>query len=219
MARQLASKWLKTEALLRNGYIAAHIPQTAKYSPEHLKWMLERYKFVFIKPVKGGGGHGVIKVARYASGYYCTRLSQTYYCAHFEELKKVLSAIKLRRPYLIQQGIELATIQGRPIDYRIKTVKNGEQWEFRSMVGRLARPGLVITNLCKGGTLLPGREGLRRSLKGISVSAKRREMRELTRLCISVLEGQFPGVGELGFDYGLDRRGRIWILEVNTRPQ
>lgn len=219
MARQLASKLLKTEALLQNGQVAAHIPQTVKYSPEELRRMLDRYRFVFIKPVKGGGGHGVIKVGRHAAGYYCTRLSQTYRCARFEELVRVLSSIKLKRSYLIQQGIELATIGGRPIDYRVKTVKNGGQWEFRAIVGRLARPGLVVTNLCKGGTLLPGRAGLKRSLRGISTSAKLKEMRGLTRLCISVLENHFPGLGELGFDYGIDRSGRIWILEVNTRPQ
>jgi hypothetical protein len=33
------------------------------------------------------------------------------------------------------------------------------------------------------------------------------------------MESQFPGVGQLGFDYGLDYSGKIWILEVNTRPQ
>lgn len=181
--------------------------------------MLGRYRFVFIKPVKGGGGHGVIKVGRDAAGFYCTCLFQTYRCSRFEELVRVLSSIKLKRAYLIQQGIELATIEGRPIDYRVKTVKNGGQWEFRSMVGRLARPGLVVTNLCKGGMLLQGTDGLRRSLRGISARAKRREMRELTLHCISVLEAQFPGLGELGFDYGIDRNGRIWILEVNTRPQ
>ncbi|MFB5761759.1 YheC/YheD family protein [Paenibacillus medicaginis] len=219
MSRQLASKLRKTEALLKNGHVAAHIPQTVKYSSEELRRMLERYKFVFIKPVKGGGGHGVIKVGRHTSGYYCTRLSQTYRCSHFEELARVLSTIKLKRPYLIQQGIELATIGGRPIDYRVKTVKNGGHWEFRAMVGRLARPGLVVTNLCKGGTLLPGAVGLKRSLRGFSARAKRREMRELTMLCISVLEAHFPGIGQLGFDYGIDRSGRIWILEVNTRPQ
>ena len=47
---------------------------------------------------------------------------------------------------------------------------------------------------------------------------KRNEMRHLTRQCIAILEARFPGIGELGFDYGLDHEGKIWILEVNTRP-
>jgi hypothetical protein len=120
---------------------------------------------------------------------------------------------------LIQQGISLARIGGRPIDYRVKVVKNGGVWEFRSMVGRLARPGLFVTNLCKGGTMLSCREGLRRSLPRIKASAKKAEMRRLTLVCIELMERHFPGIGELGFDYAVDLSGKIWILEVNTRPQ
>lgn len=65
-------------------------------------------------------------------------------------MRRALNTVKARRRYLIQQGISLARIGGRPIDYRVKVVKNGDVWEFRSMVGRLARPGLFVTNLCKG---------------------------------------------------------------------
>lgn len=66
-------------------------------------------------------------------------------------MRQALDRFKVKRKYLIQQGISLARISGRPIDYRVKVVKNGEHWEFRSMVGRVARPGLFVTNLCKGG--------------------------------------------------------------------
>ncbi|MNL67460.1 Endospore coat-associated protein YheD [compost metagenome] len=63
------------------------------------------------------------------------------------------------------------------------------------------------------------RHGLRRSLPRISTSAKKAEMRRLTYVCIELLERHFPGIGELGFDYAVDHRGKIWILEVNTRPK
>jgi len=134
-------------------------------------------------------------------------------------MKRALNVVKVKRRYLIQQGISLARIAGRPIDYRVKVVKNGNVWEFRSMVGRLARPGLFVTNLCKGGTMLSCREGLRKSLPRVNTSAKKAEMRRLTLVCIELMERHFPGIGELGFDYAVDYSGKIWILEVNTRPQ
>jgi len=43
-------------------------------------------------------------------------------------------------------------------------------------------------------------------------------MRNLTRTATSLLESRFPGLTQLGYDYGIDRNGQIWILEVNTRP-
>lgn len=67
--------------------------------------------------------------------------------------------------------------------------------------------------------MLTCREGLRRSLPRIKASAKKAEMRRLTHVCIELMERHFPGVGELGFDYAVDYSGKIWILEVNTRPQ
>ncbi|WP_379159165.1 YheC/YheD family protein [Paenibacillus sp. sgz5001063] len=217
--RQLASKWLKTAALLSDPRIAGYIPRTMEYSAAGLLRMLGKYGAVVIKPVVGGGGYGVIKVFRGSRGYGFTHMHNTRMYRDFSSMKRALDIFKVKRRYLIQQCISLARIDGRPIDYRVKVVKNGEHWEYRAMVGRLARPGLFVTNLCKGGTMLSCREGLRRSLPRVRTSAKKAEMRRLTLICIEVLERHFPGIGELGFDYAVDQRGKIWILEVNTRPK
>ena len=124
------------------------------------------------------------------------------------------------RRYWIQKGIRLATINDRPIDYRVKHVKQEDgRWVITAIVGRLAKPGLFVTNLCRGGTRLTGSEGIRRSISAAAVSSKKREMRLLTRLSTQMLESRFPGIGQLGFDYGIDKSGKIWIFEVNTRPQ
>ncbi|MNZ70197.1 Endospore coat-associated protein YheD [compost metagenome] len=218
--RQFANKWLKTEALLRSADVAAHIPRTRMYSSENLRQMLLQHRMVVIKPLRGGGGYGVIKVT-YSKGVYSFMyMSQQRAFTSFNAMFKSLNRVKVGRKYMIQQGVQLARIAGRPIDYRVKVVKDNGNWVYRSMVGRLARPGLFVTNLCKGGTQLTAREGLGRSLrrKG-SVKKKRQEMRNLTNTCIGIMESSFPGIAQLGFDYGIDRYGKIWIFEVNTRPQ
>ncbi|MCH1641820.1 YheC/YheD family protein [Paenibacillus timonensis] len=217
--RQLANKWLKTEALLSNADVAAHIPQTRLYGADSLRSMLHQFGMVVIKPLRGGGGYGVIKVT-YAGGVYAyTYMSRRHGFGSFESMFRALNRVKVGRKYMIQQGIHLARIAGRPIDYRVKVVKENGAWVYRSMVGRLARPGLFVTNLCKGGTMLSAREGLSRSLSRRAAGRKRREMRSLTNTCVQILETRFPGIGQLGFDYGVDRGGKIWIFEVNTRPQ
>lgn len=217
--RELANKWLKTEALLSNAVVAAHIPQTRLYSVDSLRSMLHQFGMVVIKPLRGGGGYGVIKVT-YAGGVYAyTYMSRTRTFSSFEAMFRSLNRVKVGRKYMIQQGIHLARIAGRPIDYRVKVVKENGVWVYRSMVGRLARPGLFVTNLCKGGMMLSARAGLSRSLGRKIAASKKREMRTLTNLSIQILEARFPGIGQLGFDYGVDRNGKIWIFEVNTRPQ
>ncbi|MNK24965.1 Endospore coat-associated protein YheD [compost metagenome] len=217
--RQLANKWLKTEALLTDRRIHRHIPQTSMYSADNLKRMLRKYRMVVIKPIRGGGGYGLIKVVYTGGVYSFTHMMDTRSFRSFGAMQRSLNRIKVRRPYLIQQGIQLATIAGRPIDYRVKVAKSSKGWEYRAMVGRLAKPGLFVTNLCKGGTQLSAKEALARSLSKSSGKQQRHKMRELTNICIDILERTFPGIGMLGFDYGIDKKGRIWIFEVNTRPQ
>ncbi|PZD94352.1 YheC/YheD family protein [Paenibacillus sambharensis] len=217
--RQLASKWAKTAALRAHPRLAPHIPPTRIFSRGSLAAMLRAHGMVVMKPVRGAGGRGVIKVSRERSGY-----SYTYYTSvrRFNTLDGLMNELRRftrGRPYMIQKGIRLATIGGRPIDYRVKYVKEGDAWHIRAMVGRLARRGLFVTNLCRGGSIMPAASGISRSLNPKLVTRKKREMRELTRLGTSVLESRFPGIGQLGFDYGIDRSGKIWIFEVNTRPQ
>lgn len=219
MNRQLASKWLKTSVMSQNPYIARHIPASRLFNATNLRNMLSRYGMVVIKPVRGGGGLGVMKISKHGGRYSCTYMSRTVGCSSFGSLMSVINRKKKKRRYLIQRGIRLATIAGRPIDYRVKYVKENGNWTYRSMVGRLARRGLFVTNLCRGGVQMTAAQGIRRSLSARMVRPKKQEMRFLTKASTELLESRFPGIGQLGYDYGIDRNGHIWILEVNTRPQ
>ncbi|MEN1988584.1 YheC/YheD family protein [Paenibacillus hubeiensis] len=219
MSRQLASKWLKTETLLKYPAAAAHIPRTVAFNAPNLRQMLRTYGMVYVKPIVGAGGYGVIRVSAHGGVYRYKYKRTTRSYSSYKRMYRSLLRVKAKRKYLIQQGIHLATIHGRAVDYRVKVVKTERGWTFRSMVGRWARRGLCVTNLSRGGTMLNGRTALKHSLPHVSTARKRREMRSLTLTCTQIMESRFPGIGELGFDYGLDYSGKIWILEVNTRPQ
>ncbi|BBH21656.1 hypothetical protein Back11_30010 [Paenibacillus baekrokdamisoli] len=218
--RQLASKWAKTAVLLSHSQIAPHIPPTRMFTKANMRSMLHAHGMVVIKPVCGAGGHGVIKVSHEGSGYKYTYYARTKHFTGFDACYQSLNAMRNGRRYMIQKGIRLATIQGRPIDYRVKHVKQaGGRWAITAIVGRLAKPGLFVTNLCRGGTRMSGSEGIRRSLSAAAVSSKKQQMRTLTKLSTQMLQNKFPGIGQLGFDFGIDQSGKLWIFEVNTRPQ
>lgn len=218
ISRQVASKWVKTSVLRQDVRVAQHIPETRIFSPDNLSAMLARYGQVVMKPVVGTGGLGVIMIIKSGSSYTVRHRRKSSRYASFGGMLAAVKAIRRKRTYLVQRGIRLATIKGRPIDYRVKVVKQNGRWVTRSMVGRLANPGFFVTNLCRGGTMLSSAQGIRRSLSGSLVRRKKSEMRNITRISTSLLERHFPGIGQLGFDYGFDRNGRLWIFEVNTRP-
>ncbi|WP_248930167.1 YheC/YheD family protein [Paenibacillus hamazuiensis] len=216
--RHVANKWTKFEILLRHDGASKHVPAMRVYSSESLKAMLQQFSFVVAKPFIGTGGHLVVKIERAQGGYFLHYYGSKKRYGTFEGLVAALNRIRKGRQYMVQQGIHLTRIGGRPVDYRVKMVKTGRSWAIRAVVGRLARPGLFVTNICRGGTLMRGRDALRRTFPASLVRSKIATMVGVARTCTFLLESHFPGIGALGYDFGVDRQGRVWILEVNTNP-
>lgn len=216
--RIVASKWVKTQTLLSNKIMAKHIPITVKFSEDDLRKMISRFSRVVLKPEKGTGGNGVIFIMKEGQGYVLRHSVQT---ENYREIKSLISGvdcIRNRRPYIIQQRIDLLKVNGRPIDFRIRMEKPFGTWIITRSIGRVARKGLLVTNLCKGGDELTLEQGLMKALGKRSVQTEREKMIQLARMGTRMLEKRFPGVRRLGFDFGLDQKGHIWIFEVNTKP-
>jgi len=216
--RQIANKWSKFAILLRHRGVARHIPAMKQFSAANLRNMVRRYSFIVAKPFVGTGGNRVVKIQRNQKGYLYHYYGNRTQVRSFNELVRAINRIRNGRKFMLQQGIQLTTIGGRPLDYRVKLVKAGRSWHLRAVVGRLARPGLFVTNLCRGGTLLKGNHALRRTFPARLVKSKRDTMCGVARTCTSLLESHYRGIGALGYDFGIDKSGRVWILEVNTRP-
>ncbi|OXM83736.1 YheC/YheD family protein [Paenibacillus rigui] len=218
MSTSVADKWEKTRVLLKHGSVAARVPETRRFAPSQLSGMLARYGRVVAKPTTGTGGSGLILISKQGKGYTYHYQGSVRYAATFAALLTAVHRIRRGRSYLLQRAIPLARINGRPLDFRVKIVNKGSKWVITAIVGRLARPGLFVTNLCKGGTQLKSDMAIRRALS-VSPARLKGEMRTLTHHCAGLLVQAFPGLGQLGFDYGVDNNGRIWILEVNTQPK
>lgn len=217
--RKIASKTSKQSKLLRDQEIAIHIPQTKSFSANHLKVMLDRYGMVYVKPNVGSGGYGVIKVKRTHKGYYFHASSRKVEFSSFNGLYSGLKRMMKKKLYLIQQGIDLLTINGSPVDYRVKYVKEYGKWTYKAIVGRVAKPGLAVTNLQRGGQQWSGASAIRATLGSGAVASKKDKMKYLTRRCTDILLRHYPGLTRLGYDYGIDKKGKIWLFEVNTNPQ
>lgn len=216
----LVSKWLKTKILLKHPRLSQLIPTTVMYSRESLNTMLNKHKMVYVKPVNGSCGNGVIKVIKY---------SETKYAYHsgtsprsfttFSGLYSALGARKLNRPYLIQQGIHLLKYQERIFDIRIMIQKNEvKKWEVSGYIGRLAHPQKVVTNFHNSGKPLPLETLLSPYLKG---DKKKEYIRKLVNTGYEVADAfqkKHPGFKELGLDIGIDTDMKPWIIEVNTYP-
>jgi glutathione synthase/RimK-type ligase-like ATP-grasp enzyme len=217
--RTIANKWLKTAVLLQDPIVARYIPDTHPFTTEMFSTFLSKYKKVVLKPIIGTGGHGLLLVHNEGAQQYSIQYYSKIYRYHsFKKTINRIQKIMAGRSYLMQPCVRLTKIDGRPIDYRVKIVKMENEWKITAMVGRLASKGLFVTNLCRGGTQLSFKQGIQKSLSKSSVKPLKSEMRSVTLKSTQLLERRFPGIKQLGFDFGIDKKGHIWFFEVNTDP-
>lgn len=134
-------------------------------------------------------------------------------------LLRWLRRFTAQRSYLLQQYLQLQGPHGDAYDVRALVQKDGAGlWQVTGMAVRRGQEGSLTSNLHGGGTVEPAET----FLAGLFGTAKARELvselQQLSKLVPAILETFHGRLAELGIDYGVDTDGRIWILEVNSKP-
>lgn len=215
----VSSKWIKTKVLAGSSKLAAHIPRTLRLTQATLSKLMNRYGMVYIKPVSGSLGVGVMRLDR-RKGMWVVRAGRirktfTSYWKMFRWLRKRTKG----KPYLVQRGIHVLRHKGRPVDFRIMVQKSkGVGWTVTGTVARVAHPRKVVTNGSQGGSIYGTRSLLIKTSAYKQVSRLSRLFSRLAKSTAARFQRTYPRMRELGLDIAVDRKHRAWILEVNTRP-
>ncbi|QRG68939.1 YheC/YheD family protein [Brevibacillus choshinensis] len=219
---QFLNKWHVHSALENQEAAEPYLPKMVCYqSQEELQTMLESHRMVYAKPANGSMGKGIIRLRRTEQGYQFARpggLSKTF--SSIAGLHQYLSRQTKNKPYLLQQGLLLIGIQNRPTDFRILVQKNRKgEWAVTSMVARLGQ-NRIVSNISRGGSMLPPLQALRLCGPWAGTTRPTPQTLGAVALKLSVLlEEALPGhYAEFGVDLGVDVRGHVWLLEVNSKP-
>ncbi|MEN6351527.1 MAG: YheC/YheD family protein [Syntrophomonas sp.] len=222
------NKWEVYQAITRHPDGAKVVPDTIIYNQINLKNFLDKYKEVYLKPVNGSLGKGIIKVV-FSSGSYQFAIAQKKQikwskCHSFDTLYKQLESIEgvSRNKYLVQRSINLARYEGRVFDLRTQTQKDGlGQWVFTGVGVRIAGENRIVTHIPNGGSAASYEEIIKKTF-GTSKEKKEsidNQLKHIGELVPMILEENLGiNLAVLSMDIGIDSEGKVWVLEVNSKP-
>jgi hypothetical protein len=214
-------KWQAYEWMSASPELRSHLPETRLLTGERgIAEMLDRWGRVYVKPVFGSLGLGILRIDRTPRGFRVTRPGGTV--AHYESVSGLASILspRLLARGLVQQGLDLRRVNGRLVDFRTVAQRGGrDRWVISGIIGRYGGPGLPVSNVSRGGRPVPVQEALR-EVFGASPAELRRRRRELATLGLTAaraLDKSGLLLADLGMDLAYDVSNRLWILEVNCR--
>lgn len=213
------------ERLQQDDRAAEYLPETHQFSSfSVIERMLSNYGNVYVKPANGSLGLGIHQILfdKYNGYYYCRYRDQEGInkLTKFESLEKLMKKIFHKRnlsQMIVQQGISLLRSEKRLIDFRVHTNKDEYGvWQVAAIAAKIAGQGSVTTHVNNGGVV--------KSLDELFEERNERQLyekklSEAALILSSILEENMEGIiGELGFDFGIDKSGKVWLFEANSKP-
>ncbi|TBL75078.1 YheC/YheD family protein [Paenibacillus thalictri] len=203
-----------------------HVPEShINPTSSQIKDMLDKHKFIYLKPTGGSLGIGIYRVTYNAKrGYYARfRRSGKNVLLRFNKFEGLMNLLNRQKGrlnhYVAQQGIRLIEIDSCPIDFRFHLTKNiNNQWVVAGIGAKKAGKGSVTTHVRTGGQLMTPEQVLKQIFgsRGDQVLDTAKET--AIKLAESLEKKHRHMLGELGFDIGIDQNEKIWMFEANSKP-
>ncbi len=200
-----------------------YLPETYPFTSfSNIELMLAKYGHVFLKLANGSFGQGIRHIIydQQDGVYYCRFYEEKNRLLKFYTLENLLEYVyrgKRLNGVIVQQGIQLIRINKKPVDFRVHVNKNDHgEWTVTAIAAKMAGIGSPTTHGHYGGTV--------HTVEEIFPDEEERKMNEekLKEAALSLanaIEQNIGGIiGEIGFDLGIDREGKVWMFEANSKP-
>lgn len=210
-------KWETYQAMQSYNGTAHYMPYTLLFNRINLEHMLKEYNFCYIKNNRGRCGKGIFRIEHRCENYICkTGGSEinTWHFSTFQALSTFLEEIFAKKS-IIQQEISLETIDNCPFDMRVLMQKDEyAKWTLSALNFRIANTGAIVTNFSAGARdamIIPKQPLLHPNISWETIT-------HFATHSVAALESYFGPLGEIGLDIALDKNGRLWLIEANSRP-
>lgn len=220
------SKWEVYAAASTTPAVSALFPLTLPFSRQNLASILEHYGQVMVKPDRGSLGKGIIKAKALPNQNFQFATSKDPLvwrtCRSIDDLYTALRQNATKpEELLLQQVVDICRLKGRIFDIRAQFQKDGDGvWVITGVAVRVAAKNRFVTHIPNGGRA----ENYQRVIRSIfrNPDAKTELDKQLAYICRqvpSLLEEYLEiNLGIVSMDIAIDKQGRMWILEVNSKP-
>ncbi|WP_232278816.1 YheC/YheD family endospore coat-associated protein [Paenibacillus sp. 481] len=225
----LRNKWTLHNVLSENPEFRTCLPDTMLFTRAcDINRMIKKSGMIYIKPVNGTGGRGILRIEQkkdhpaflFVEGRDRNRRIIKPQYVKFNRLGRYMYTWVRRESFIVQQGIHLKMPNGRVHDYRMLVQKNEYGvWTLTGTVGRVGARRSVTSNLHGGGHAVPMRTLLQQWIGHRQPIHRVQYNMENTGIGIAkFLERKYGSLCELALDWAVDKNGRHWLLEVNSKP-
>jgi hypothetical protein len=207
------------QLLSKNKSLRPYLPFTMKYSKHNLQKAMKKYDALFIKPISGSVGDGIIKLKKLDDRSWDIYWDKgDPFAASAKKAIDFIESKVHRNPYIIQEAITLAAYNKRPYDLRVSVQRASDgKWQMSGMVGKVAAKGCHVTNVAKGGKVTRVEKLLQAS--GFHVEKAKQAVEGLSLDIVRYLGKKLPHLADVGLDIGIDLQGNIKFIELNARDQ
>jgi hypothetical protein len=219
------SKWEMYEWFSKDKEFSRSIPYTKLYrAADDFFDAMKQYKKIFIKPISGLRGHGIVKASlinnAYLFEYREDGINYKDTLQNIDEAYEFIQKHFYNGRYLIQQAIDLIEYNNSVIDFRCTMQKNQlKNWECKAIIGRCGVKDSIVSNISSGGKAFIGTEIFKNVLflsEKEALELNNKIAHFATRAC-NALDEFGIHCGTLGLDVGLDTNGFLWLIEINNR--
>ncbi|MDC3413545.1 YheC/YheD family protein [Aquibacillus sp. 3ASR75-11] len=214
------NKWEIYERLMKSDTCSFLLPETILHPSKQKINVLLNHHPIYIKPIHGSRGNGIIKCGKLDTGeieshFYYNDKAQLNRYAHMDAFYSQLFP-NGTRGYVAQREVSLVKKGDRTIDFRVHVNKNHRNtWEVTVVCAKFSGKGSLTTHVKRGGTI----HVLEEMFEPDETKRVERKLSQAALLLSAEIERTMNHpIGEIGFDFGVDTEGKVWLFEANSKP-
>ena len=211
--------------LANHASLRSFLPVTEK-GVAGLKIMMNLFPDLILKPCRGSVGNGVMRLTRTGNGswrwsYRIPSLAKwASITVDQNDLPRPLLNRLISVPYLVQERVPLAEMDGRPFDLRVTIQRGwGGEWQVTGMFAKLAPHGGFVSNIARGGEAVHSSYALESAFPKDKAANIRMSAMSLGLSIVRALDSSLPGLADVGLDIGINGEGKPFFIECNGRDQ